>query len=42
MFVQNFAAKPEFTKLKTDLQHWRPKHNEPRNLNSPHVKGVDD
>lgn len=38
----NLAAKTEFTSIKADLQQWLPKHDEPRNPNSPQDKGSDD
>lgn len=38
----NVATKTEFAKVKAELQPWFPKHNEPRNPNSPQDKGNDD
>ena len=37
----NLAAKPEYAKIKTDLQQWLPKHDEPRNPDSAGSKGED-
>jgi arylsulfatase A-like enzyme len=38
----NLAGKSELSKLKADLQQWLPKHDEPRNPNSPQTKDSDD
>lgn len=37
----NLATKPESAKIKTDLQQWLPKHDEPRNPDSAGGKGED-
>jgi arylsulfatase A-like enzyme len=38
----NLALRTEFAKVKADLQQWLPKHDEPRNPNSPLGKDSDD
>ncbi len=38
----NLATKLEFTKIKEGLQQWLPKHDEPRNPDSPKSKSGDD